>query len=100
MVTTAKIPLAAGEVLDGLGGFKTYGLCENADVTHAERLLPMGLAEGCRLKRPVARDEVLRYDDVELPGDRVVEQLRAEQDERFFGSTPCRPGAPTGAIAS
>ena len=100
VVTTAKIPLEAGEVLDGLGGFKTYGLCENADVTHAERLLPMGLAEGCRLKRSLARDEVLRYDDVELPGDRVVERLRAEQDERFFGSTPCRPGAPTGAIAS
>jgi predicted homoserine dehydrogenase-like protein len=100
VVATAKVPLAAGEVLDGLGGFKTYGLCENADVTHAERLLPMGLAEGCRLKRPLARDAVIRYDDVDLPGDRVVEQLRAEQDQRFFGSTPCRPVAPTGAVVS
>ena len=102
VVATAKVPLAAGDVLDGLGGFKTYGLCENADVAHADRLLPMGLAEGCRLRRPLGRDEVIRYDDVELPGGRVVERLRAEQDVQFFGSTPCRPGVPSpaGAAAS
>jgi len=45
----------------------------------------MVLAEGCRLRRAVARDEVLRYDDVELPNGKVVQRLRAEQDERFFG---------------
>lgn len=93
VVATAKIALEAGEVLDGLGGFKTYGLCENADVAHAQRLLPMGLAEGCRLKRSLARDDVIRYDDVELPGGRVVEELRAEQDRRFFQSSPCRADA-------
>jgi predicted homoserine dehydrogenase-like protein len=73
----------------------TYGLCENADVTHSGRLLPMGLAEGCRLKRSLSRDEVVSYDDVELVGGRLVEQLRAEQDKYFFQSTVChsdRPG--------
>jgi predicted homoserine dehydrogenase-like protein len=74
-------------VLDGLGGYKTYGLCENSDITRAERLLPMGLAEGCRLKRGVAKDQVLTYADIELPGGRVIERLRAEQDAKFFGSS-------------
>jgi predicted homoserine dehydrogenase-like protein len=39
----------------------------------------MGLAEGCTVVRPVARDRVLTYDDVELPGDRLIDRLRAEQ---------------------
>lgn len=90
VVATAKVELGAGDRLDGLGGYMTYGLCENADLTHAKGLLPMGLAEGCRLKRPISQDEVLRYDDVDLPGARLVEALRVEQDEHFFKSSPCQ----------
>ena len=30
VVATAKIDLKAGEVLDGIGGYMTYGQCENA----------------------------------------------------------------------
>jgi predicted homoserine dehydrogenase-like protein len=86
VVAAAKIAMRAGDVIDGLGGYATYGLCENADATWRERLLPIGLAEGCRLKRDVTRDEVLRYEDVDLPGAKLVERLRAEQDVRFFGS--------------
>jgi predicted homoserine dehydrogenase-like protein len=93
VVATAKVDLKAGDTLDGLGGYLTYGLCENADVTHAQRLLPMGLAEGCRLQRNIPRDQVLAYDDVQLPGQRLVEVLRAEQDRQFFGSTPCQTTA-------
>jgi predicted homoserine dehydrogenase-like protein len=87
VVTAAKIPLKAGEVLDGLGGYMTYGLCENAGLTHSDRLLPIGLAEGCRLKNDIPQDQVLTYDDVEIPDGRLVDCLRAEQDTHFFGST-------------
>jgi Predicted homoserine dehydrogenase len=86
VVATAKIDLAAGEVLDGIGGYHTYGLAENADIAVRDNLLPMGLAEGCRLVRPVARDQVLTYEDVELPQGRLVDRLRAEQAETFFPS--------------
>jgi predicted homoserine dehydrogenase-like protein len=89
VVVAAKIDLEAGNTLDGLGGYMTYGLCENSGPTNAQRLLPMGLAEGCRLKRNISRDEVLHYDDVELPGGRLVEKLRVEQDLHFFRSTSC-----------
>ena len=64
----------------------TYGLCENAQIVHAERLLPIGVAEGCRLRRNVPRDQVLGYDDVELPPDRLCDELRLEQDALFFGN--------------
>lgn len=84
VVATAKVDLEAGQELDGVGYYMTYGQCENSDVVHAERLLPMGLAEGCTLRRDIAKDTVLTYDDVELPPGRLCDKLRAEQDERFF----------------
>lgn len=87
VVATAKTDLKAGDTLDGLGGYMTYGLCENADLTHREKLLPIGLAEGCRLKRDIAKDQVMTYDDVEIPVGRLVDQLRAEQDVHFFGNS-------------
>lgn len=91
VVAAAKKDLAAGEVLDGIGHYMTYGLCENADVANAQRLLPMGLAQGCTLKRDLPRDRVLTYDDVELPANRLSDRLRAEQD-RYF-TRACRPHA-------
>ncbi len=53
-------------VLDGEGGYTVYGMAERADVARKERLLPMGLAQGAELIRPVSRDDVLTYDDVKL----------------------------------
>jgi predicted homoserine dehydrogenase-like protein len=79
VVTIAKRDLKAGETLDGLGGYDTYGVCERAEVTAAEDLLPMGVAEGCTLRRTVAKDEVLTYSDVHLPAGRLVDRLRAAQ---------------------
>lgn len=83
VVAAAKVELRADETLDGLGGYHTYGLAENSDVTQRERLLPIGLAEGCRLLRDVARDSVLTYDDVVLPEGRLSDRLREEQNSYF-----------------
>jgi predicted homoserine dehydrogenase-like protein len=84
VVTTAKIDLKAGETLDGIGYYMTYGQCENSNVVQEQNLLPMGLAEGCRLKRDIAKDQVLTYDDVEFPSGRLCDKLRAEQNAHFF----------------
>jgi len=93
VVTTAKVDLSAGDVLDGIGHYMTYGECENADVTHRERLLPLGLAEGCRLRNDVAKDAALTYDDVEIPTGRLIDRLRTEQDRRFFGDAAASAAA-------
>lgn len=86
VVTTAKIDLRSGETLDGLGYYMTYGQCENSQVTQAQTLLPIGLAEGCRLKRDIPKDQVLTYDDVELPVGRLCDKLRTEQNAYFTPS--------------
>lgn len=80
---TAKRDLKAGEILDDYGHYMTYGEAENADVMRRERLLPEGIVDGCRLKRNVPKDQVLTYDDVDLPPGRLVDRLRDEQDALF-----------------
>ena len=86
VVATAKVDLAAGTELDAMGGYLTYGQAENHDVVRREELLPMGLAEGCRLRRDVPKDAVLTAADVEVPAGRLHDALRREQDERFGGA--------------
>ena len=85
VVATAKTDLSAGTVIDALGGYHSYGQCETYDTSRDENLLPMGLAEGCKLLRDVKKDQVLTYADVEVPQGRTVDGLRAEQDEAFPG---------------
>ncbi|MDN5749183.1 MAG: NAD(P)-dependent oxidoreductase [Pseudonocardia sp.] len=83
VLATAKHDLRAGQTVDGLGGYDTYGLAESTPVARAENLLPMGVAEGCVLTRDVAKDAVLTYADVTLPQGRLIDQLREEQDKLY-----------------
>jgi len=91
VVATAKINLKKGLVMDGMGYYMTYGQAENADIVHNENLLPMGLAEGCRLKSDIQKDQVLTYDDVELPHGRLCDKLRDEQNRHFFSQDHSTP---------
>jgi predicted homoserine dehydrogenase-like protein len=86
VITAAKRDLRRGEELDGIGGFTCYGLLDNSEVCQVESLLPMGLSQGCRLKRNVAKDQVITYADVAVPEGRLCDKLRAEQDACFAES--------------
>jgi predicted homoserine dehydrogenase-like protein len=83
VLTVAKRDLKAGQTLDGMGGFTCYGLIDNSEVVQRENLLPIGLAEGCRLKRAIAKDQPIACADVEVPAGRLCDTLRAEQDQHF-----------------
>lgn len=83
VVTVAKRNLTAGEVLDGVGGFHSYGLVDNAAAARAADALPMGLSEGARLLRDVPKDGLVRFADVERPSGRRVDALWAEQAARW-----------------
>lgn len=84
VVATAKIDLHGGQVLDGIGHYMAYGQCENSNVARSQNLLPIGLAEGCRLRRDVQKDQVLTFDDVEVPEGRLCDKLWAEQQSHFY----------------
>src|SRR5262252_6620857 len=83
VVTVAKRDLKAGERLDGVGGFCAYGLIDNVVAARAVAALPIGLSEGCVLRRDVSKDYVLSFDDVDAPVGREVEALWREQNARW-----------------
>lgn len=79
----AKQDLKAGDQIDGIGGFSCYGMLDNADLVRRENLLPMGLADGCRLTCDIDKDEPIPQSAVERPSGRLSDQLRQEQDDYF-----------------
>jgi predicted homoserine dehydrogenase-like protein len=83
VVATAKRDLKAGERLDGIGGFCTYGLVENTLAARAARALPIALSDDCVLRRDIAKDDVLSFDDVEIPVGRTIDALWREQSVRW-----------------
>lgn len=83
VVAAAKRPLRAGETLDGLGEFMTYGVCDNHATVRADGLLPMGLADGCTLTRDIDKDDIITMADVTPPADSLVHELRTLQDRTF-----------------
>jgi len=69
-----------------MGGFTGYGLVERYETCQREAYVPIAVSLDCRLKRDVAKDQPITYADVELPKDRLVDRLRAEQTQKFAGA--------------
>jgi predicted homoserine dehydrogenase-like protein len=80
VVAIAKRNLAAGELLDGEGGFTVSGGLRPADVSVAKRYLPLGLAHKVKLTRAVADGHPVTYDDVALDTTSAAVKLRAEME--------------------
>lgn len=83
VIAAAKVDLKEGDIVDGIGGFKTYGICENHSIVGSEGLLPMALAMGCRLVKSVKKDHVLTYLDVESDDHSFLNQMKKKQDNLF-----------------
>jgi predicted homoserine dehydrogenase-like protein len=81
VVTVAKRELKAGEHLDGVGGFCSYGLIDNTATARAMAALPIGLSEGCVLRRDISKDAVLSFEDVDMPEAGLIEKLWREQND-------------------
>ena len=82
-ITTAVPGMRVGK-MDRLGGYTSYGLVENLPTARAQDLLPIGLAQSCKLKRAISKGTLLTFADVELPPNRLCDRLWREQLARFF----------------
>lgn len=82
-VAFAKRDLKAGQRLDGVGGFDTYGLIVGAHQVVRDRLLPVGLAQYVRTRRHIRKDEPIAYSDVVVEEENLALELRHEQDKLF-----------------
>ncbi|MCG6121486.1 MAG: SAF domain-containing protein [Microvirga sp.] len=76
VAAVAKRDLAQGEALDGEGGYTVYGRLVPASRSKDARMLPIGLANGVKLSRPIAAGEILSMDDVSLDSRRPAVRLR------------------------
>ena len=91
VVATAKRPLAAGEALDGEGGYTVYGKLMPAAASLARRGLPLGLAHGLKLVNAVAAHQPIGWDDVAFDADDPTVALRREMEDaarRAGSATP------------
>jgi predicted homoserine dehydrogenase-like protein len=83
VVATAKRALAAGEVLDGEGGFCVWGRQVPATVSLARGHLPLGLAHDVRLKRAIAEGETIGWGDVAYDRDALAVRTRRAMEAAF-----------------
>ncbi len=83
IAATAKRDLREGERLDGEGGYTVHGTLIPAQRSLAMKALPIGLAHGMQLRRPVEAGALLSWDDVVIDQTRddvkVRRQMEAEE---------------------
>ena len=82
-VATTKRDLAAGETLDGEGGFTVYGKLLPAQTSLRRGALPIGLAHGVTLKRDIGAGEIVGWNDVEYDPTLEAVGARREMEARF-----------------
>ena len=83
VVATAKRDLAAGEVLDGEGGYTVYGKLLPAADSLRLGGLPIGLAHKVKLLRPVAQGAAVSWGDVEIDAGSEAVCVRREMEAAF-----------------
>jgi predicted homoserine dehydrogenase-like protein len=79
-MATAKCALRPGDRLDTFGGYTFYGQIDTAETASGLNALPVGLAPGAVVSRPVPANQVITWDDVKLDEDLTVVKLRRQQD--------------------
>jgi predicted homoserine dehydrogenase-like protein len=80
IMTVAKQDLKAGEKLDTFGGYTFHGVMDRAATVRELNALPVGLAVGATVRRPVGKGQIITWDDIQLDETSTVVKLRREQD--------------------
>jgi predicted homoserine dehydrogenase-like protein len=91
-VAIAKRDLAAGDMLDGEGGYTVYGRLMPAADSLGAGALPIGLAQGMKLTRAVKKSEVMRWEDVNAPDSEAV-RIRRDMEQLYTPDTALQSSA-------
>ena len=87
VAATAKRDLAAGETLDGEGGHTVYGKLLPAATSLDRGLLPIGLAHGITLNKPVRAGDTVAWSDVTIDESIEAVAMRRAMESRFAAAT-------------
>ncbi len=83
VVATAKRDLQPGEMLDGEGGYTVWGKLLPAATSKKMGGLPLGLAHGVKVVRPVKKGQSLCWDDVAMDTTTHAYKLRREMEAGY-----------------
>ena len=83
VVATAKRDLRPGELLDGEGGYTVWGKLLPAATSKKMGGVPLGLAHGVKVVRPVAKGQSLSWDDVAMDTRTHAYKIRREMEAGF-----------------
>jgi len=83
VVATAKRDLKPGELLDGEGGYTVWGKLLPAATSKKMGGLPLGLAHGVKVVRPVAKGQSLSWDDVAIDATTHAYKIRREMEASY-----------------
>jgi predicted homoserine dehydrogenase-like protein len=86
----AKRDIAAGETLGAVGQYCYRSFTMNATDARSARAIPCGLLEKGRALRPIAKGDLLTWDNAMPKPGSMIADLRARQDAMIWGSTPAQ----------
>jgi predicted homoserine dehydrogenase-like protein len=82
-VAVTKKDLKKDELLDGEGGYTVVGRLMPAADSLAQNCLPLGLAHGWKLLRPVAAGQPIKWSDVAFDANSTAVRVRREMEQVF-----------------
>ena len=83
-ITVAKKDLKAGETIDGIGGYTTYGSIATAEETYEKGYVIYGLInKKAKMLKDAKKGQLLTLDMVELDTSTQLYQTRKEQDKMY-----------------
>ena len=83
-ITVAKVDLKAGQTIDGIGGYTTYGSIATAEETYKKGYVIYGLVnKKAKMLRDVPKGQLLTLEDVELDTTTQLYKTRKEQDAMY-----------------
>ena len=83
VAATAKKDLSPGDTLDGEGGFTVFGTLLPARKSLLSGALPIGLAHGVRVVKPISAGRTVRWDDVACNAEDETVKFRLEMEAAF-----------------
>jgi len=81
VAAVAKKNLKPGDTLDGEGGYAVFGRLVRAQESLAAGYLPMGLTDHAKVVKPVVKDSILTYKDVQINENSAAFMLRKTMEE-------------------
>ena len=92
-VAIAKKSLTASELLDGEGGYTVVGRLMPAADSLAQQCLPLGLAHGWKVLKPVPAGQPIKWSDVAFDANNIAVRVRREMEASAAASAAPRARA-------